>query len=94
MIQFKLLISPEAINDLDQAIAYYDSLSEGLGSMFADIIDRYFTRIQHLPSSSAIVYDQVRVKAVDTFPFAIHYTLTNAQIIILRIFNTHQKPIH
>ena len=46
-----------------------------------------------LPTASSIRYDQVRVKPVDTFPFAIHYNITVSQIIILRVFNTHQKPV-
>jgi hypothetical protein len=93
MTAFELLLSAEAINDLDQAVEYYNSLSDGLGFEFADTIDRYFMKIKQQPSASAIWYDQVRVKPIDTFPFTIHYTITDSQIIILRVFNTYQKPV-
>jgi hypothetical protein len=84
---------PVTINDIDQAVRYYNSLSDGLGFEFANTIDRYFIKIQLTPKASVIRYDKVRVKPVDTFPFAIHYTITVTQIIILRVFNTHQRPV-
>jgi hypothetical protein len=93
MSGFQLLLSVDAINDIDQAVEYYNSLSDGLGFEFTDTIDRYFTKIQQLPSASAIRYDQVRVKPVAIFPFTIHYTVTDSQVIILRVFNTYQKPV-
>jgi len=47
-----------------------------------------------LPTASAIRYDNVRVKPVDTFPFTIHYTIRNeTTVAILRVFNTHKRPI-
>lgn len=93
MVDLDLVLSANAIRDIDQAIDYYNSLSQGLGFEFADTIDRYFVKIQRLPSASAIRYDTIRVKPVDTFPFTIHYTITDTQIIILRVFNTFQKPV-
>jgi hypothetical protein len=34
-----LTITSNAINDIDQAVAYYNSVSEGLGWEFLDTID-------------------------------------------------------
>lgn len=93
MNAFQLVLAVDAINDIDQAVEYYNTLSDGLGLEFANTIDRYFIKIQQVPTASAIRYDHVRVKPVDTFPFAIHYTFTDSQIIILRVFNSHQKPV-
>lgn len=87
-----LVLSLDAIHDIDQAVIYYNGLSQGLGLEFVHTIDRYLVKIQRLPSASAIRYNQVRVKPIDTFPFTIHYTITDTQIIILRIFNTYQRP--
>lgn len=93
MSAFELVLSGDAVNDIDQAVDYYNGLSDGLGFEFTDTIGRYFSKIQQLPSASAIRYDDVRVKPVDTFPFTIHYTVTESQIIILRVFNTFQKKV-
>jgi hypothetical protein len=72
MSTFELVLSVDAVKDIDQAVDYYNGLSDGLGFEFADTIDRYFSKIQQLPSASAIRFDAVRVKPVDTFPFTIH----------------------
>ena len=93
MSSFLFVLSVDAVNDIDQAVNYYNGLSDGLGYEFADTIDRYFSKLQQLPTASAIRYDQVRVKPVDTFPFTIHYTVTDSQIIILRVFNTFQRIV-
>jgi hypothetical protein len=89
----QLVLAADAINDIDQAVEYYNRLSDGLGFEFANTIDRYFIKIQQVPTASAIRYDHVRVKPIDTFPFAIHYTISDTHIIILRVFNTYQKPV-
>lgn len=86
-----LLLSPEAEQDIDQAVEYYNSVSKGLGLEFIRVIDQYFTQIIQVPTASAIQYDQVRVKPVKVFPFTIHYSITDVQIIVLRVFNTHQQ---
>ena len=93
MSSFLFALSVDAVNDIDQAVNYYNGLSDGLGYEFADTIHRYFSKLQQLPTASAIRYDQVRVKPVDTFPFTIHYTVTDSQIIILRVFNTFQRIV-
>ncbi len=69
---FQLVLAVDAMNDIDQAVRYYNSVSDGLGFEFANTIDQYLTKIQQVPTASSIRYDQVRVKPVDTFPFAIH----------------------
>jgi hypothetical protein len=86
-----LFLSAEAERDIDQAVAYYDSVSHGFGLEFINVIDKYFTQILQVPTASAIQYDQVRVKPVKAFPFTIHYIIAEPQIIVLRVFNTHQK---
>ncbi len=47
-----------------------------------------------VPTASAIRYDNIRVKPVDTFPYTIHFTIDeiNNCIIIFRAFNTWQEP--
>jgi toxin ParE1/3/4 len=88
-----IVLSAEAVLDIDEAVEYYNSRSYGLGFEFADTLDSYFRKISQLPTASAIRYDNIRVKPVDTFPYTIHLTIADDNsVIILRIFNTKQKP--
>jgi toxin ParE1/3/4 len=88
-----VVLSADAILDIDDAFEYYNSRSYGLGFEFTDTLDVYFNKISHLPTASAIRYDNVRVKPIDTFPYTIHFTIEpDGSVIILRVFNTHQAP--
>jgi plasmid stabilization system protein ParE len=90
-----VVLSADAINDIDQAFEYYNSRSYGLGFEFTDTLDAFFKKISNLPTASAIRYDKVRVKPIDTFPFTIHFTIEeDSSVIILRVFNTHQESLH
>ncbi len=88
-------MSSDATIDIDQAFEYYNSRSYGLGFEFTDTLDTYFQKISRLPTASAIRYDNVRVKPIDTFPYTIHFTIEeDRSVIILRVFNTYQEPLH
>ncbi len=71
------------------AVKYYDELSNGIGLEFIDTLNIYFKKIASVPTASAIRYDNVRVKFIDTFPFTI---APGNLIIVLRVFNTQQQP--
>lgn len=90
---YSVILAEEAIVDIDQAVEYYNGISFGLGFEFIDILDLYFKKIAALPTASAIRYDNIRVKAVDIFPFTIHFVIAgDSTVTVLRIFNTNQKP--
>jgi len=90
-----VVLSADAIADIDQAFEYYNSRSYGLGFELTDTLDTYFQKISRLPTASAIRYDNVRVKPVDTFPYTIHFTIEeDGSVLILRVFNTYQEPLH
>lgn len=57
MSSFTLMLSPEAELDIDEAVKYYDSVSQGLGLEFINVIDKYFTQILQVPTASAVQYD-------------------------------------
>jgi hypothetical protein len=91
---FFVVLSPDAINDIDIAFEYYNKLSDGLGFEFTDTIDAYLKKIAKFPTSSAIRYDNIRVKPIEIFPFTIHFIIADdTTVIILRVFNTYQKPV-
>jgi len=53
-----------------------------------------FKKIARLPSAFSIRYDKVRVKPMRIFPYTIHFIIASeTTVIILRIFNTYQKPV-
>lgn len=90
---YQVSLSPDAVADIDKAVDYYNRISAGLGFEFTDTLDRYLKNIANLPTATSIRYDNVRVKPIDTFPFTIHYTISDSNlIIILRILTHANNP--
>ena len=86
-------ITPEALDDLQQAIDYYNEQLQGLGIRFEGNVNDTFGKIQKMPKAASFAYDTVRYKVVEDFPFIITYEELDNLIAILRIFNTHQDDV-
>ena len=50
------------------------------------------TFIQNNPKLAELKYYDIRVLAVKTFPFTIHYKIEKEYIVIVAIFHTSQNP--
>jgi len=88
----KIRITPKALNDIQEAINYYNGQQKGLGRRFQKNVDKYLSKIQKMPQSATIAFDNVRYKVVDSFPYIITYEFNDQNIIILRVFNTQLNP--
>ena len=77
-----IVLSADAVLDIDEAVEYYNSRSYGLGFEFADTLDSYFRKISRLPTASAVRYNNIRVKPVDTFPYTIHFTIAEDKAVV------------
>ena len=85
-------ITPTAIDDIQEALDYYNAISPRLGYRIADEIDTSIEEISKMPLAYSFRYKNVRAKLLVKFPYLIFFicnkeTLT---ITVLRIFNTHQ----
>jgi len=92
---YTILITSNAVRDLEAAVDYYNEKAENLGYRFADLIDDYFERIALVPTASSVRYKDIRCKPMTTFPYMIMYTIEEAAktINVLRIFNTWQESL-
>jgi hypothetical protein len=93
MEDFQLLIQPPALDDIQEAIGYYDSKRLGLGVEFEDELNKHFYSILNVKFFQ-IRYEEVRCLPLKIFPYMIHYSVdeSNRQIIIRAVFNTHRDP--
>jgi hypothetical protein len=90
---YKIKVKPEAYQDIQDGINWYNSQQRGLGIRFHKEIKQKYITIQHNP------YFQVRYKHVHClplkkFPYMIHYVIKEKekQIIVLGVISTHQNP--
>ncbi len=90
---FEIVIEPPALQDIQEAIDYYDEQQVGLGEKFESELNKYFTTLLNIPFFQ-IRYDKNRCLPLKKFPYMIHYTVDeeNEWIVIRAVLNTHRDP--
>lgn len=94
MKTYKLKITPEALDEIQQAIDYYNDARKGLGKIFYAALIKQFALIKKRPHTRAARYDDVRFALLDKFPYAAHYTIDEPthSIIIQAVLSDYQNP--
>jgi hypothetical protein len=75
MTKYKVLFSPLALVDIEQAVTYYNEQQNGLGKQFASQVQVALTAIKRNPFFSSVRYGNVRCAQVPKFPFLVHYQI-------------------
>lgn len=88
-----VLLEPEAILDIQEAIDYYDLQQVGLGKKFEKELNEYLLKLEKNPFFS-LRYDSIHCLPLKKFPFMIHYSIheITKQVIIRAVFHTAQNP--
>jgi len=83
-MDLEVYIEPEAHQDIQQGVDWYNQQVEDLGYKFYDEIENTLNLIQSNPYFQ-IRYDQVRCIPLKKFPYMIHFTVHESdQIIIIQ----------
>lgn len=93
MKTFNVKIEPEAIQDIQDAIHWYNNQQDGLGGQFySQVLDRIESLRQN--PFYQIRYKNVRCVNLSDFPFMIHFTIeeVSRSIQIKAVFHTSRNP--
>jgi plasmid stabilization system protein ParE len=88
----KLLYLDAANSEFDEAIAYYNIQSAGLGFEFADEIKEAIERIKNYPEAWTPLSGRVRRCQVHRFPYSVIYQVRAELLIIVAIQRHSRKP--
>jgi plasmid stabilization system protein ParE len=93
-MNFVVQIEPEAIQDIQDAIDWYEHQQKGLGEKFYHYLDNVLESLGTNPYYQ-VRYSNIRCLPLQKYPFMIHFTIdeANAFVIIRAIFNTSIDPI-
>ena len=83
----QLRFHPDTSADLSASTAYYDEISQQVGSRCRDAIRDQFRAIVERPESFACVHNQQRVALVHGFPYVILFEKSDDFITVLGIFH-------
>lgn len=92
-MEITLKIEPDAFEDIQEAIAWYNKKQPGLGESFHREVKESFSNLKINPYYQ-IRYDKVRCFPLKKFPFMVHFTFSENRNLILvsAVLNTSRNP--
>jgi plasmid stabilization system protein ParE len=90
-----LILHEAALDEMGEAITWYESKEHGLGTALRESIEHAFAKIQRDPSSHQVVEGSgIRRRLIERFPFSIIYVIFDEDhIFIISVFHTSRNPI-
>ena len=90
-------LAPDAVSELGEAAAWYESREPGLASRFIEEVEQVLPTIGARPRSFARLLDTaadliVRRALLPRFPFALVFTELDAEVRILAIAHAKRRP--
>ncbi|MBN2332158.1 MAG: type II toxin-antitoxin system RelE/ParE family toxin [Deltaproteobacteria bacterium] len=83
---------PEAEDELNNAIDYYEDIEPGLSYDFAFEVYSAIKRSVEFPKAWAILEGDVRRSLVRRFPYGVLYSEEKDGLYVVAIMNLHRKP--
>jgi plasmid stabilization system protein ParE len=88
----KLIIAPEAEQDIAEAYAWYEGRRAGLGEEFLSCADACIEAIRRTPEMYAVVHENYRRGLLRRFPYAVFYEKAEEMVTIYCAFHTSRDP--
>lgn len=90
---FQAVLDPRAIQDVQEAIEYYDEQEIGLGEVFEETVNKHLLKLEQIPFFQ-VRYNRVRCLPMNKFPYMIHFTVNeeNEIITVHGVINTFLDP--
>ncbi|MEK9149174.1 MAG: type II toxin-antitoxin system RelE/ParE family toxin [Candidatus Desantisbacteria bacterium] len=89
----RVVIGPEAENDLKEAFSWYEDKRQGLGYDFLLQVDAGLRFIERNPKIFPPEYKGTRKYLVKRFPYKIIYLLEEERITVLAVIHGKRSPI-
>jgi plasmid stabilization system protein ParE len=89
---YQLIFTPEAQTDSINAVGYYESKLPGLGKRFKQEIKRQLAALKLNPHTRSVRYENVRLAVIEKFPYSIHYSILDQQVIVHAIICDYRNP--
>ena len=90
----RLIIRPEAEDELADALGWYEKHAFGIGDEFLRSVDAVFNAIVRAPQHYPFVHRNIRRALMRRFPFEIFFVEDEARVIVLSVFHAKRHPRH
>lgn len=83
---------PEAEEEFNRAIEYYEDIEPGLGYDFSLEVYSTIQRSVEFPKAWAVLEGEIRRSLVRRFPYGVLYSEEQDEIFIVAVMNLHRNP--
>ena len=91
-MKYKVVVRPEAENDLMETFTWYEDKIEGLGYNFLLRVESGLKFIERNPKICPVEYKETRKHLIKRFPYKIIYLIKKERIIILAVIHGRRNP--
>ncbi len=90
---FQLIISPDAQQEADEAIDYYQDLNYTKRNEFYQILQSLYQNLQTSPQHYSYfdLDKKLRSAAFIKFPYSIIFKIIEDKVYVVSVYNTHQN---
>lgn len=92
-MKYRVIVRPEAEDDLKEAYSWYEDKRTGLGYDFLLQVDAGLNLIARNPNIHPIEYKETRKHLVKRFPYKIIYLVEKEKIIVLAVNHSRRSPV-
>ena len=82
----------EAEAELEEAQAWYEERSPGLGQAFVTSVQAAIERIRRSPWQFPVVDHEVRRALIRRFPYGVFYLAEEDRVVVIAVFHSSRNP--
>lgn len=90
----RLVVSPEAEADIEEAAQWYLERSRELSSAFSEMVERAVSSVADHPFRYRKIQEEVRRAPLDRFPYQIAYEVFDDEVVIWACTHVRRDPEH
>lgn len=88
----RLIFSPEARAEFEEAERYYERQAPGLGAAFRAEVKAALPRIRNWPLSCPVELGEIRRLTLGRFPYKLLYSVERDHLYVLAVAHQHREP--
>ncbi|MCE0497963.1 MAG: type II toxin-antitoxin system RelE/ParE family toxin [Methylacidiphilales bacterium] len=88
----RIILSPEAKADAQDAYNWYEEQDRGLGDEFLRCLESAFDKIAKNPQQYPVRFDDFRRILLRRFPYAVYFEYDDISVYIYYVFHCSQNP--
>jgi plasmid stabilization system protein ParE len=92
MSSLPALISADAEADLNDAVAWYQLVGEGVEHEFIRAFDARLAAICRNPAQYPLIHQNVRRALLRKFPYGVFYFVYDDTVVVIACFHTSRNP--